>query len=341
MAKEQYLILKSSMIVLTIMILGMVAIGGLTRLTGSGLSIVEWKPLLGIFPPLNIEQWVLEFSKYQHSPEFQKINFGMTLPEFQSIYWLEYLHRLFGRLLSLSLLIPTYFVFIKKQHREKWPFVVLLWLLGAGQGLMGWLMVKSGLNHDAHVSPYRLAGHLFLALAIFSVALWMTFSLFMSKSKIERNPAFQSLSRLSSLGIVLVLMTAFLGALVAGLKAGLVYNTFPYMGESIIPREFLTQNPWWSDLFENPVSVQFLHRVFAVFTVLYCVGLWVYQQNLNLPISLRIAFTGVAISAIIQVLLGIGTLLLSVPIGLATLHQSCAFILFGFLLATLFLLKHR
>lgn len=333
---------KGSLITLTLMILGMVVIGGLTRLTGSGLSIVEWKPITGIFPPLTTQGWLIEFSKYQQSPEFQKINFGMTLSEFQSIFWLEYIHRLWGRLMGLVLLIPTYLMIFKKQHRELWFPLILLWILGAKQGLMGWIMVKSGLLHDPYVSPYRLACHLLLGFAIFGVALWMTLSLYKTKLILERTGysihAFRVLTILSSLALFLVLLTAFLGALVAGHKAGLIYNTFPLMEGCLIPSEFLTQRPWWKDCLENPVSVQFLHRICALTTTGLCCGIWLYQRKKMIPLLLSHAFSGVVGAALLQLSFGVATLLLAVPVGLATLHQGFAFILFGSLVYALFLL---
>ncbi|HUX78791.1 MAG TPA: COX15/CtaA family protein [Alphaproteobacteria bacterium] len=336
---------KGSLISLTLMILGMVVIGGLTRLTGSGLSIVEWKPIVGIFPPLTNHSWLIEFSKYQQSPEFQKINFGMTLSEFQSIFWLEYIHRLWGRLLGLVLLIPTFLIIFKNQHRELWFPLVLLWVLGAAQGMMGWLMVKSGLLHDPHVSPYRLAAHLLLGFAVFGVALWMTLSLYKTRLMLQRigysQQAFQSLKKLAFFAIFLVLLTALLGAFVAGLKAGLIYNTFPLMGGCLIPYEFLSQSPWWKDCLENPVSVQFLHRFCAIMTTTLCFGIWIYQRKLAIPPLLSYAFAGVAIAAFLQLSFGIATLLLVVPVGLATLHQGFAFILFGCLLYALFLILTR
>ncbi|OJW47555.1 MAG: hypothetical protein BGO67_04205 [Alphaproteobacteria bacterium 41-28] len=336
---------KGSLITLMLMIFGMIVIGGLTRLTGSGLSIVEWKPITGIFPPLTSYGWLIEFSKYQQSPEFQKINFGMTLPEFQSIFWLEYIHRLWGRLLGLVLLIPTFLMVFKRQHRELWFPLVLLWILGAGQGLMGWVMVKSGLLHDPHVSPYRLAAHLFLGFAIFGVALWMILSLYKNKLTLKRTGysqnAFRVLMKLSLLALFLVLLTALLGALVAGLKAGLIYNTFPLMGGDLIPSEFLSQFPWWKDCLENPVSVQFLHRVSAIMTTAVCCGIWIYQRELPIPPLLSHAFAGVVIAAFLQLSFGIATLLLVVPVGLATLHQAFAFILFGSLVYALYLLHTR
>jgi len=345
MPSENYTLFKSSLMILIFMIFGMVMIGGVTRLTGSGLSIVEWKPLIGILPPLTTSDWAIEFSKYQLSPEFQKINFGMTLSDFQSIYWLEYIHRLWGRLLGFVLLIPTLLMILKKQHVELWLYLTSLWILGASQGAMGWLMVKSGLIQDPHVSAYRLTAHLFLGFAIFGVALWMGFKLYQDKLSLPRKgfsqKAFVRLRISSLIALLLVLLTALLGALVAGLKAGLLYNTFPLMGGKLIPHEFLTLSPWWRDLLENPVSVQFLHRIFATITAFFCIWIWVYQRNLEIPPRLSHGFIMVAIFALFQVSLGILTLLHEVPISLATLHQGMAFLLFGSLVYTLFLIQNR
>ena len=345
MRPQKDTLFKGSLITLTFMILAMVMIGGLTRLTGSGLSIVEWKVLTGITPPLTVDSWLIEFSKYQQSPEFQKINFAMTLSEFQSIFWLEYVHRLWGRLLGLILLIPTFLMIFKKQHRELWFLLILLWILGVAQGVMGWVMVKSGLLQDPHVSPYRLAAHLFLGFAIFGVALWMSLSLYSNKLVLERKGfsqnAYQVLMKLSLLALFLVLITAFFGALVAGLKAGHIYNTFPLMGGDLIPYEFLTQSPWWKDFLENPVSVQFLHRLFAIITTILCCGIWFFRQTLTIPPLLSNAMAAIAIGALLQLSFGVATLLLEVPIGLATLHQGYAFVLFGILLYAIFLLYNR
>ncbi len=335
---------KGSLITLTLMILGMVMIGGLTRLTGSGLSIVEWKPITGIFPPSGLEAWSHEFTKYQQSPEFQKINAGMSLKDFQSIYWLEYIHRLWGRVLGLILLIPTFLMVFKKQHRELWPQLTLLWLLGASQGLMGWLLVKSGLAQDPHVNPYNLAIHLLLGLIIFGLALWMTLNLYKENLSLERigfsYKALQSLRNLSLIALILTLLTALMGAFVAGLKAGLIYNTFPLMGENLIPYEILSQSPWLADLLENPVKVQFLHRVLATATALFCVGIWIYQRHLEIPKRLSRVFLGVAIISLLQFSFGILTLLYQVPLILGTLHQGFAFVLFGSLLFALFLTQN-
>lgn len=333
---------KASLITLSFMVLGMVLIGGLTRLTGSGLSIVEWKPITGLLPPLSHREWIIEFNKYQTSPEFQKINFGMTLEDFQSIFFLEYVHRLWGRLIGFVLLIPTFLMLFKKQHRELFPLLVLLWILGLTQGLMGWVMVKSGLAHDPHVSPYRLSAHLFLGFLIFGTTLWMTLMLSKDKLKLEPiNLPYKSLKSLlvcSLIALFLVLLTALLGGFVAGLKAGLIYNSFPLMGETLIPREFLTTSPWWRDLLENPVSVQFLHRVFAITTAIFCGAIWIYQHNSEIPPLLSMALSGMALCILGQVSLGIMTLVFQVPLLLALLHQGVAFLLFGSLIYIVFLI---
>lgn len=336
---------KGSLITLTVMILLMALIGALTRLTGSGLSIVEWKPLTGVLPPLTFQEWALEFAKYQQSPEYQKVNLGMTLDDFQSIFWLEYVHRLWGRLLAIILLIPTYLTIFKAQHRELWPFLVFLWILGAAQGAMGWLMVKSGLVHDPHVSPYRLALHLLLGFAVFGVSFWMTLKLYKDKLLLARKgfsqKAYSSLTKITFLAILLVVVTACFGAFVAGLKAGFLYNTFPLMGEGFIPYEIFSQSPWWKDILENPVTVQFLHRVLAIITGGFCCWLWIYQRKLEIPIHLSRAYSSVVVLVFLQLTLGILILLLVVPIGIAVLHQGLAFVLFGSLLYTTFLLLNR
>ncbi len=340
MTSRTHALFTGSLITLTLMILGMVIIGGITRLTGSGLSIVEWKPITGFLPPLTRTDWVNEFGKYQQSPEFLKINFGMTLSEFQSIFWLEYIHRLWGRLLGFVLLIPTLIVVFKSQYRPFWPSILGLWALGAAQGLMGWLMVKSGLVHDPHVSPYRLAFHLLLGLTIFGMALWLTFLLFKEKLKTQTQ-SFANLKMLTLITITFLILTIFMGALVAGFKAGLVYNTFPLMGNRLIPAELFSQAPWWLDLFENPVSIQFTHRLLAICTVGLCLGLYVTQRKLSLPPLVTLAFESVALLALVQLTLGILTLVFQVPLVLAILHQGVAFLLFGSLLFSFFLVQNR
>src|SRR3990167_6629061 len=244
-------LLKVSLLLLTRMILMMVMVGGLTRLSGSGLSIVEWKPITGIVPPLSFSDWMNEFSKYKASPEFQKINFSMDLSEFQSIFWLEYIHRLVGRVLCLILAVPTLISLFCKPHRNLIPLLALLWILGATQGVMGWLMVKSGLINDPFVNPYRLAAHLLLGFIIFGLSLWITFKVY----KLPRLP-FHTSPLLLIPALSLTLLTAFLGALVAGFKAGLLYPTFPFMGGQLIPPEIPCS-------LLDPASLQFFYLFFS------------------------------------------------------------------------------
>lgn len=343
--KTKDTLFKGSLIILTAMILLMALIGGLTRLTGSGLSIVEWKPLTGILPPLTSHEWTLEFAKYQQSPEFQLINKMMTLSDFQSIFWLEYIHRLFGRLLAILLLLPTYLTIFKAQHRELWPYLTLLWILGAAQGGMGWIMVKSGLVHDPHVSPYRLAMHLLLGFAVFGVAFWMTLQLYKENLLLQRKgfsqKAYNFLRKITFLAISLVIGTACFGAFVAGLKAGLLYNSFPLMGEAFIPHEIFSLSPWWKDILENPVTVQFFHRILGMITTGFCCWMWIYQRKLEIPTLLSYAYGGILMLVLLQFSFGILTLLLVVPLGIAILHQGLAFVLFGSLLYTIFLLSNH
>jgi cytochrome c oxidase assembly protein subunit 15 len=226
---------------------------------------------------------------------------------------------------------------IKKQHRDQMPLLILLWILGMGQGVMGWIMVKSGLNHNPHVSPYRLSAHLLLGFTIFGVLLWMT--LRVCKVSCERVMHRSSLQKYTITALGLILLTVFFGALVAGHKAGLIYNTFPLMGDGIIPREFLTYQPWWKDLFENPVSVQFLHRLCAVITALYVLGLWTYQRHLPLPPILKTGFKGMMALVLLQLSLGILTLLYGTPPWLALLHQGVALLAFGSVVVVVFLLS--
>lgn len=324
---------RLSFLFLTLTLFVLILVGGLTRLTGSGLSMVEWKPITGILPPLSLQEWTFEFSQYQSSPEFQKINRLMTLDDFKSIFWLEYIHRLVARLLGIFLVIPTVFMIFRKQNRHFWPFISLLWGLGLAQGVMGWLMVKSGLVHDPYVSPYRLAVHLLLGFAIFGVALWTTLRLYHPPFPLRKTPPRFLIRGLWGI-FTLLLGTAFLGALVAGHKAGLLYPTFPLMGGHLIPPEVFKT-------ISDPASLQFFHRLFAFFTVSGCTGLWVYQRKLSLPPPLHRAFSSIALIAFLQLSLGIATVLQGVPCGLALAHQGFAFVLFGSVLYTVFLLRRQ
>lgn len=300
----------------------MIVLGGSTRLTGSGLSITEWKPFLGILPPLNHKDWVELFEKYQHTPEFQHINYTFSLKDFQSIFWLEYIHRLWGRLLGIPLLIlswqayrhPLWKAFYKKR-------ILLLWAFGGLQGLMGWIMVKSGLHQQPHVSPFKLSLHLMVTAMI----IFILFScLRNNKTLVLRKPLSFHIT------FVLVILTLLYGGLVAGHKAGLIYNTFPQMNGQWIPEDTFSLAPLWKNFFENATTVQFIHRIFAtlsliamVYTSIVCLR----ERGL-----VNIAFGIMLISlAVIQYSLGIITLLTHVNIEMGVLHQLTAFMIFGLL----------
>lgn len=301
-----------------LMVVTMIAIGGATRLTGSGLSMPRWQPLLGILPPLNRMQWQEVFQLYQQTPEYNIVHQGMTLPEFKSIFWLEYIHRAWGRLMGIALLAVTFFAYRSTWRATLMPRIGLVWVLGLCQGFLGWYMVKSGLIDQPWVSPYRLAAHLLMALVILSVLVWIA-----SSYMEERSNTIVPKNNLTIL-LVLILATVTLGAFTAGLKAGLVYNTFPKMGDQWIPDEVFHLQPLWTNLTENPVGVQFVHRIMASITLLWAGILTVrFPSKYTYFLILMVA---------IQVILGITTLLAQVPVDLGVAHQVWAVCVFLYVL---------
>ena len=289
----------------------MIILGGVTRLTGSGLSIVEWQPFRGVFPPFTVQDWAILFSKYQTSPEYLKVNLGMSLDEFKQIFWLEYVHRLWGRFIGLYFIFLIFYVLKKKELRSYRGTLLVLWGLGAVQGGVGWYMVKSGLIHDPYVSPYRLSLHLMLAIVTYSWTLNLGLRLWHSRIETWNYSLILALS--------LVSLTILFGGLVAGHKAGFIYNTFPLMGNSWIPEELFFESPWWKDLVHNPVSIQFVHRLLAVATLLFLGFLALQKRGFYI-----VAF----ICAVLQAGLGVSTLLYHVPLILAASHQAFAIVLF-------------
>lgn len=299
------------------MVFAMAVIGAITRLTESGLSMVEWRPLIGALPPLSEEEWVRVFDLYQQSPEFQKKNFSMEIDEFKTIFFWEWFHRLWGRLIGIVYALPLLYFWIRKQIPDGYQLKLFIGLvLGGLQGLMGWHMVKSGLIDRPSVSHFRLAAHLFLAFIIFSYLLWLAFDL---KGNKAGNGSF-CLKRHGWIALVFVAVTIIWGAFVAGLDAGMVYNSWPKMGPHWIPPELLS----FSDILGEPVSVQFAHRCLALVTLF-----------IVLSFATRIKNTPLAGMVFLQVILGISTLVMQVPISLAALHQAGAFILTGILIHAL------
>lgn len=325
---------KKSLWALVIMIFVMILIGGLTRLTGSGLSIVEWQPILGILPPLSQLDWMELFQKYQTSPEYQKINLGMTLAEFKNIFWLEYIHRVWGRLLGIVLAIPLIFSWIKPHLKSyRLPLLLLAILIG-GQGFMGWYMVESGLSADPHVSPYRLTAHLLLGILILGLAFWMTIRTSSADTFIGYSKhAIRKIS-ISALGLLaLISLTILYGGLVAGHKAGLIYNTYPLMGGNLLPSDLLFLQPFWENLWANAATVQFIHRWLGTLTAASIIVMSFYFWTTEIPFQIKVLLRLSLGMAILQFVLGLYTLLLVVPVDLAVIHQAGALVLFLLLLA--------
>lgn len=307
-----------------ITIVGMVLLGGYTRLSGAGLSIVEWRPISGILPPLNTQEWQQEFTLYQQTPEFTHVNMDMTLSAFKGIFWVEYLHRLLGRLLGLVFFIPFIFFWIKGALAKS-TIYSLLWvgLLGTLQGLMGWYMVKSGLIKDPFVSPLRLMGHFLLAVWILGLLL-RTLLRIKGKTSLLA-PHFR---KYTVFVLTLLLITMAYGALVAGLKAGLIYNTFPLMNGEILPDDAWYYHPTWKNFLENPTMVQFMHRAFSLLTLASIGGLFYIGFRSPTLKPLRRALIATLFIALLQICLGITTLLLQVPLPFALTHQAGALFLF-------------
>ena len=317
------------LLALAAMVLVNVVLGGLTRLTGSGLSMVEWQPL-SLLPPLVETAWQEMFGKYQQSPQFRLINQGMTLSGFKDIFWLEYLHRLWGRLLGIAFLLPFLFLLLRgKLTRREIPALTLLFLLGAGQGVLGWAMVRSGLSQRPEVSHYRLAAHLFAALLLYAALLWTGCNRLQNPSPVADDRRRRVLGRHLLWLLALLGLTIPAGALVAGLHAGLIYNNFPLMGDRLLAEDAFALGPLWLNFFANPGLVQFDHRLFALLSWLLAMSVLPALLRHSLPPGLRWKLALVPALACLQVGLGISTLMLLVPTALAALHQVTAFLLFG------------
>ncbi|MBF0383205.1 MAG: COX15/CtaA family protein [Magnetococcales bacterium] len=321
------------------MVAGMVVIGGLTRLTGSGLSMVNWAPFLGWLPPMSPQEWQDVFSHYQKSPEFMAVNFDMDVEGFKGIFWLEFIHRLFGRTIGLVFLFPfLYFLYQKRIAGNLKPKLVFMFILGGLQGGMGWYMVKSGLVDDPRVSQYRLTAHLGLAVLIYAYMMWVALGLyFNSEQNSQPNRQFLNLSTLSTSLTYLILLTLLSGGFVAGLDAGMIYNTFPLMDGDWIPDGYMPMEPAILSIFEDVTTVQWNHRLLAMMTLFSVTGFGLYALRLELSDGVKTVIKLLLGMVVIQVLLGIFTLIYVVPIALASLHQTGALILFTISL----ILTHR
>lgn len=304
------------------MIFCMVIVGGVTRLTESGLSMVNWKPLSGILPPMNEAEWAKEFTAYQQYPEYQKVNKGMSLDEFRSIFYWEYSHRLLGRLIGLVFFIPfIIFLWKGKVYGPLKPKLWFMFFLGGLQGLLGWWMVKSGLVDRPDVSHYRLTAHLGLAVLIYLYIFWVATGLVMTRCPGTRKRPVGALTFL----VWLIFIQILLGGLMAGLNAGLIYNTWPLMEGQFIPVGLYALTPWYMNMFENIMTVQFHHRMMAYLIGLLSLYIWFRIRN-DTHINVRLAGLLMLVAVFIQGALGVFTLINMVPIPLAAAHQAGALV---------------
>jgi cytochrome c oxidase assembly protein subunit 15 len=305
----------------------MVSVGGATRLTGSGLSITEWQPIIGALPPLSDASWQEAFEKYRQIPQYEYVNRGMSLSAFKAIYWWEWTHRFLGRLVGAVFLLPfLYFLAVGQIARPLMGKLAGIFGLGALQGFIGWYMVRSGLVDRVDVSQYRLALHLSLAVAIFGALLWVALSL--GPRRVAAAAAARQRAGAAVI-VALVFLQIVAGAFVAGLRAGFGYNTWPLMEGRLIPQGLGAMSPWWANLFENALAVQFNHRLLAYALALAVA--WHLWSLLRRASDHVIAVSGCTLAGAVlaQIALGIWTLLAHVPIPLALLHQAGAVAVFG------------
>ena len=315
------------------MVFSILVVGGVTRLTHSGLSIVEWKPIVGIIPPLNQAQWDETFDKYKQTPEFQKVNHQMDLDEFKGIFFWEYFHRLLGRLVGVVFLLPFLYFWLRRRiDRPLLPKLLGIFVLGGLQGAMGWYMVQSGLVDDPRVSHYRLTAHLSLAFLIFVALFWLALDLLAERSHHAGSMALRRLQRSAFWLTILVAYMVVSGGLVAGIRAGKAYNSFPLMNGHLLPPESFVIDPWYLNFVNNMALVQFDHRLGAWLLAFLVPWLWWKIRSAAVAATVRRAATLLLVVVFVQIGLGIATLLLAVPVGLGAAHQGGAMVVLGVLL---------
>lgn len=313
------------------LVLAMVLVGGATRLTGSGLSITQWKPLSGAIPPLSAADWQAEFAHYKEIPQYQLVNKGMSLGEFKGIYWWEWSHRLLGRLLGLVFFVPFVWFAVRREipKRLVWRLAVIF-ALGALQGLIGWWMVASGLSERVTVAPERLMVHLGLAFALLGALVWTGLDAWAGWA---RQPLPSPWSRGSLLLVALIYVQVLLGALVAGNHAGLVYNDWPLFNGALLPGDYLGAN-LWATLAHSQGAVQLHHRLMAYLVTAVAVVMgWRASRSSYLAAASKLLAVSVAAAVVVQALLGVATLMMAVPVSLGIIHQVAAAIVLGLAVA--------
>jgi cytochrome c oxidase assembly protein subunit 15 len=313
------------------MLFVLVLVGGATRLTGSGLSITEWKPIHGVIPPIGAQEWQEEFELYKRIPQYEQVNKGMTVDEFKTIFWWEWAHRLIARSIGFVFAVPLAFFWLtgRIERKMRWPLVGLL-ALGGFQGFIGWWMVSSGLAERVSVSQYRLATHLTIACLIFAGTVWLMRAL--APHSDDEAPT-QGSRRMAGIIAGMAIFQIYLGALVAGLHAGFTYNTWPLMDGAVVPGGLFLQQPWWINLFENPKTVQFVHRIGAY--VLFALALVHLIASLRAAPETTHARRALVLFGLVclQATIGILTLIWQVPLGWALAHQGGALVVLGFAVA--------
>jgi cytochrome c oxidase assembly protein subunit 15 len=312
-----------------VMLLVMIGLGGATRLTGSGLSIMDWQPISGILPPLSSADWERLFAIYKTIPQYKMQPPGFDLTSFQHIFWLEWIHRFWGRLTGIAFLLPLiYFAATGQIRRKLLPGLVVIFCLGGVQGFVGWFMVSSGFFPDSdHVQTLRLVAHLAVALVLYAAILWVAMTEWVPYPTAV--PGALGLRRLVTVVIVLTALTILAGGFTAGSRAGYIFNTFPLMGGRIIPKGYGALQPFWMNWFHTRAAIQFDHRLLATATAIAALAaaLWGSSRRLMLPQGPRDAMLALGAVVVVQYALGVATLLLVVPVDLATLHQVVAVLL--------------
>ena len=323
------------LLLLTIMVFLIVVIGGLTRLTDSGLSMVDWRPLLGTIPPLNQSQWLKVFNAYQQTPEFMYVNKNMTLDEFKYIFWWEWFHRFFARLIGIVFIFPFFYFYFKRYLNSFfYKRFAIIFGLGLVQATVGWWMVKSGLQNDPYVSPYRLTFHLSNAIIIYALLLWTSLEYFHLKS--INFMKFKSKKFLILTSIILVFITILSGGFMAGSHAGQSFNTYPLMNGKIIPDDIYLAEMGILNLFENTVTINFNHRWIATLTFVYTFSLFLYLFISKITELQKSIIVLVLLILSLQFFLGVMALLSNVAIQYASLHQTNSLLLLSILLLAYF-----
>ena len=321
------------------LIYAMVMLGGFTRLTHSGLSMVNWEPIMGVVPPVTKSDWQKVFGRYKRFPEYKDVNRGMSLRAFKRIFYVEYTHRMLGRFIGLAFLVPLIvFVLMGRITRAMIPRFAAMFLLGGAQGLLGWFMVRSGLVNRPSVSQYRLAAHLVLAVFIYGFIFWSALSLWRGTGR--RSGAYSSLHRFGWGAVVVVIIMIASGGFVAGTHAGFVFNTFPKMGNTWIPAGIWAMSPGWRNLFANVETIQLSHRALALVVALTVTTLGLFSLRLPRGDGARLTAVLMLAALVIQLSLGISTLLLRVPVALGVSHQGGALALFTLVLIHTHFLKY-